>query len=568
MKNLLERQIKQISLGFARLNRSQRSIKAISASVSIFLLFAFVSPGEKYFEIAKNIDIFTTLFKEVNAHYVDEVDPKKLIDTGIAAMLESLDPYTDYIPEENSEAFSILTTGQYAGIGALIGSLGEKTIVTEPYEGFPAHQAGIQVGDELIEIDGKNVIGKTTQETSALLKGKPDTPVEVTIRRMGKEKPFKFNLRRQRIKISNVKYAELLDGKVGYIKLDDFTPGAGKEVIEAVTKLKASGATSLILDLRGNPGGLLHEAVTIANVFIDKDKDIVATKGKLTEWNKAYKTVAHAVDAEIPLAVLINQNSASASEIVAGALQDYDRALLVGQRTFGKGLVQTTRQLPYHAQVKITTAKYYIPSGRCIQELDYTHRQPDGTVKKIADSLKREFKTAGGRKVYDGGGLSPDIEVGHKEILSLPKTLITSGSIFEYASIYCATHPKPETLFHFKLTDAEYTAFTAWMKGKKIKYSTDIEQQLENLVQLAKKENASNLLTQLAALKAKVEQNKSTDLIRFKEEIAPLLEQQIAFHYKLDKGLVEVTLQHDQEVKTALKLLLDRAEYKRLLTAN
>ena len=568
MNNMFKSKISSFNSSLLNSYKQGSSIKAIIAATAISLLFAFISPGEKYFEIAKSIDIFSTLFKEVNAHYVDEVDPKKLINTGISAMLESLDPYTDYIPEENLETFSILTTGQYAGIGALIGSLGSKTIITEPYEGFPAHRAGVRVGDELIEINGQNVIGKTTSETSAILKGKPDTPVEIVIKRVGQANPIKFNLIRQQIKITNVKYAELLENKVGYIKLDDFTPGAGKEVVDAVTKLKNVGATALILDLRGNPGGLLHEAINIANVFISKDKEIVSTKGKLAEWNKMYKSLNNAVDTEMPLAVLINEHSASASEIVAGAMQDYDRGLLIGQRTFGKGLVQTTRQLPYNAQVKITTAKYYIPSGRCIQELDYAHRQSDGTVNKFADSLRREFKTATGRKVYDGGGLSPDIQVSPTEFSSITNVLVNSGLLFEYSSLYCGNHQVPESLLNFKLTEAEYSKFETWVKDKKFSYATDLETQVENLIHLAKRDSNSNLIAHLAALKSKVDQNKSTDLIRFRDEISMLLEQQIAFHYKLDKGLVEISLQHDQEIKAARKILLNASEYKRLLSVN
>ncbi len=568
MNNMFKSKISSFNSSLLNSYKQGSSIKAIIAATAISLLFAFISPGEKYFEIAKSIDIFSTLFKEVNAHYVDEVDPKKLINTGISAMLESLDPYTDYIPEENLETFSILTTGQYAGIGALIGSLGSKTIITEPYEGFPAHRAGVRVGDELIEINGQNVIGKTTSETSAILKGKPDTPVEIVIKRVGQANPIKFNLIRQQIKITNVKYAELLENKVGYIKLDDFTPGAGKEVVDAVTKLKNVGATALILDLRGNPGGLLHEAINIANVFISKDKEIVSTKGKLAEWNKMYKSLNNAVDTEMPLAVLINEHSASASEIVAGAMQDYDRGLLIGQRTFGKGLVQTTRQLPYNAQVKITTAKYYIPSGRCIQELDYAHRQSDGTVNKFADSLRREFKTATGRKVYDGGGLSPDIQVSPTEFSSITNVLVNSGLLFEYSSLYCGNHQVPESLLNFKLTEAEYSKFATWVKDKKFSYATDLETQVENLIHLAKRDSNSNLIAHLAALKSKVDQNKSTDLIRFRDEISMLLEQQIAFHYKLDKGLVEISLQHDQEIKAARKILLNASEYKRLLSVN
>jgi len=552
-------------------NSSPKVVKVFRVSISfavIFLLLAFVSPGEKYFEIAKSIDIFSTLFKEVNAHYVDEVDPKKLINTGIAAMLESLDPYTDYIPEESLESFSVLTTGQYAGIGALIGSLGQKTIVTQPYEGFPAHRAGIKVGDELISIDGKNVEGRSTSEASALLKGKQATPVEVVIKRMGQTNPLKFSLVRERIKISNVTYSALLENKVGYIKLEDFTPGAGKEVELATTKLKTQGAESLILDLRGNPGGLLHEAVNTANVFIPKGKEIVSTKGKLVDWNQSYKTLNNVTDQNIPLVVLINNNSASASEIVAGALQDYDRAVLIGQRTFGKGLVQTTRQLPYNAQVKITTAKYYIPSGRCIQELDYAHRQADGTVNKFADSTKREFKTMAARKVFDGGGLSPDILLPIEDPLAITSAINSAGLFFEYASVFCGSHPIPHSFVDFKLNDQEYNNFIAWVKDKKFSYTTELEQQLEGLILLAKKDGTAQLQNQLAVIKTKVDQNKGKDLIHFKDQISFALVRQIAFHYNLNKGLVEVSLKSDKEIEEAKKVLSSKDAYNRILISN
>ena len=538
------------------------------AILTVFLLFAFVSPGEKYFEIAKSIDIFSTLFKEINAHYVDEVDPQKLINVGIGAMLESLDPYTDYIPEESLESFNILTTGQYAGIGALIGSLGAKTIVTEPYEGFPAHVAGIKVGDELLSIDGNNVQGKTTAETSAMLKGKQDTPVEVSIKRAGQTSPLTFKLIRKKIKINNVTFSSIIDSKIGYIKLDDFTPGAGKEVEQAVVRLQGQGATGLILDLRDNPGGLLHEAVNIANVFIPKGKEIVSTKGKMQEWNKSYTTLNNPIELTLPLVVLINGGSASASEIVAGSLQDYDRAVLVGQKTFGKGLVQTTRQLPYNAQIKITTAKYYIPSGRCIQALDYTHRQADGTVNKFADSLKNEFKTAAGRKVFDGGGLDPDSKTTSPELAPLTSSLIASGFVFEYASIFCGIHPMPASLLEFKLNDSEYNKFTAWAKEKKFSYTTELEAQLAQLMEATQKEGAANVTAHVLALKTKVEQSKANDFIRFKEEIVHVLERQIGFHYRLDIGLAQVGQQEDKEIQAAKKILADQAAYKKILTAN
>lgn len=549
------------------LKRNARKV-LIAIIICGTVFFAFTGPGERYFEIAKSLDIFATLFKEVNANYVDDVDPKKLVSTGINAMLESLDPYTDYIPEENMEAFSIQTTGSYAGIGALIGVINKKTVITEPYEGFPAYRAGIRVGDELISIDGKNSEGKSTTETSAMLKGKPNTQVEVVVRRAGQKEDLHFNITREKIKISNVVYQGFVQPDIGFIKLNDFTPGAGKEVEDALNQLKAKGARKIILDLRDNPGGLLYEAVNIVNIFVPKGKEVVNTKGKVQDWNKTYSTLNAAVDTEIPVAVLTSQGSASASEIVAGSLQDYDRAVLVGQKTFGKGLVQTTRQLAYNAQLKITTAKYYIPSGRCIQALDYTHRKNDGTVERVADSLKNEFKTKSGRKVYDGGGLDPDVPVKEESVGSVSTELVSSGLVFEFATQYCSEHPAiPETMKNFKLSDADYGRFVSWLKEKNFNYVTELEKQVENLILAARNEHVYNdLQSQLAALKSRVDQNHTADLMRLKDEIRNLLEQQIAFHYRLEAGQAEVSMGTDPEVTAAQKILSDPAAYKKLLS--
>jgi carboxyl-terminal processing protease len=550
-----------------------RNVKKFSVWMSVLLvitLLAFRTPGEKYFEIAKSLDIFATLFKEVNSFYVDEVDPKKLVETSINGMLNQLDPYTDFIPEEELEAFSIQTTGQYAGVGALIGVVNKKTVITNPYVGFPAERAGIKVGDEIVAVDGKNAVGKTTSEISALLKGNPKTEVEIEIRRIGKKENLKFKLVREKIKISNITYYGMIDDKTGYIRLDEFTPGAGKEVEEAVTKLKKAGAKSLILDLRNNPGGSLYEAVNIVNVFIPKGKEVVSTRGKVADWNKSYMTLNNPLDTEIPLAVLTSGGSASASEIVAGSLQDYDRAILVGQKTFGKGLVQTTRQLSYNSQLKITTAKYYIPSGRCIQALDYEHRKSDGTVEKIPDSLKREFKTAAGRKVFDGAGLDPDILIKEQEYSVALIELATSGLIFDYASRYCGEHPDaPNDLKIFRLSDEEYQKFVVWVKEQKFSYESETDKKATDLIASAKKEKYYDELQQpLKELKTKLELNKSAALIKFKPELSRLLEEEIAFHYRLAQGQVEVSMNRDNEIQEAVKILSTPASYNKLLSLN
>jgi len=537
------------------------------ALVPAVVLFAFAAPpAEKYFEIAKSLDIFSTLFKEVNAYYVDEVDPAKLIDQGINGMLENLDPYTVYIPEDESESFSIQTTGQYAGIGALIGIVNNKTVVTHPYFGFPAYRAGVRVGDEFVSVDGKDMRGKPSSAVSAALKGKPKTDVELVLHRPGLKDDIKFKIARERIKITNVVYSGMIDAATGYIKLDDFTPGASKEVADAVVKLKSSGAKKLVLDLRDNPGGLLYEAINIVNIFIPKNKEVVSTKGKAAEWNKTYVSLNEPIDTEIPLAVLTSGGSASAAEIVAGALQDYDRAVLIGEKTFGKGLVQTTRQLAYNAQLKVTTAKYYIPSGRCIQALDYTHRQSDGHVNRFADSLKAEFKTAHGRKVYDGGGLDPDVKVEPETFGSAASELLTSGMLFEYASLYCSENTAPASLKGFRLSDAEYNKFVSWVKTQKFQYSDALDKRADDLIAAAKTEKIySELSANLNDLKSKIAANHENDFTRFKSEISSLLELEIAFHYGLNAGQAEASIDRDPEILAALKTLSDESGYKKAL---
>jgi len=529
---------------------------------------SFTAPAEKYFDIAKSLDIFATLFKEVNAYYVDEIDPKELIDKGIYGMLESLDPYTDYIAEENLEEFSILTTGQYAGIGALIGVINNKIVITNPYAGLPANQAGLKVGDQIISVNGINVEGKSTSEVSTLLKGKPSTEVKLVVRRAGQPQDITLQINRQKIKLTNVVYKGIVQNDIGYIKLDDFTPGASKEVEEAVIELKKAGAKKLILDLRDNPGGLLYEAVNIVNLFIPKGLEVVSTKGKVKDWNKTYFSLNNPIDTTTPLAVLTSGGSASASEIVAGALQDYDRAILVGQRTFGKGLVQTTRPLSYNAQLKVTTAKYYIPSGRCIQALDYSHRNADGSVDKFADSLKSEFLTKGGRKVYDGGGLDPDLVIKNEYLSPASVQLITSGYIFDYATLYCAQHPELNSTQNFKLSDEDYKKFGEWLAGKKFVFSSELEEQMKELVEVAKKERTyGEIQGQLSALKNQIELNRSKDLSRYKDEIAKVLEEEIAFHFGLIKAQTELSIKSDNELKEAAKYLHDSLQYRTLLSS-
>ncbi len=528
------------------------------------LLLAVATPTNKYFEIAKNLDIFATLFKEVNAFYVDEVDPKKTIETGINAMLASLDPYTNYIPEEDAADYRTMTTGEYAGIGSLIGVIEDKVVITMPNEGFPAEKAGIKIGDQLVKIDDVPITTTSTSDVSKLLKGKPGTTVKIEIIRNGETKHF--TVTRSTIIVENVPYYGMVTNNIGYLKLTEFTTNAGKEVKKAVKKLKSDGATSIILDIRENPGGLLFEAVNISNVFIPKGNLVVETRGKQEDWTQEYKTLGTPTDTKIPLVVLTSSGSASASEIVSGTLQDYDRAVLIGRKTFGKGLVQTTRQLPYNAQVKVTTAKYYIPSGRCIQALDYSHRNTDGSVGKVPDSLMVAFKTKQGRTVYDGGGVTPDIKVEGQYLAPITISLLSKAHIFNYANQYYYTHPTAPKLKGFSLSDAEYADFVAWLKDKNYDYTTKLENAIAKL-----EENKSNdpmvekIKDKLEILKKEVAHNKEKDLQTHKEEIQSLLEEEIMGRYYFTKGEIACSITHDNDVAEAIALLNNPAKYNRIL---
>lgn len=447
--------------------------------------FSF-KPVSDYFEIAKNLDIFASLFKEVNTYYVDEIEPEELVATGIAAMLKSLDPYTNYIPEEQLDEYRTMTTGEYAGIGSLIGRINGENVITRPNKGFPADKAGVKAGDVIVAIDGINVESKSTAEISKLLKGKAKTEVSITVKRYGSSETLDFKIIRGRIVIKNVPYYGMVTDEVGFIKLTDFTTDAGREVKKAFQELKSQGAKSLILDLRGNPGGLLHEAVNVCNLFLPKGSEIVSTRGKIKEWNRTYKALNNPIDIEIPMAVLTNGGSASAAEIVAGVIQDYDRGIVVGRKSFGKGLVQVTRPLTYNAQLKITTAKYYTPSGRCIQSLDYSNRKEDGSVGEIPDSLKTVFKTAKGRMVFDAGGVTPDIKVQSEYLSPVTLSLIDQGLLFNYATHYYYSNNKIDPAIDFTLTDEEYAEYVKWLESKNYDYVTEVEKNMESLIQNAR----------------------------------------------------------------------------------
>ena len=539
------------------------------ALIAIVALFSFNNPNERYFEISRNLDIFSTLFKEVNAYYVDEVNPNKLIKTGIDAMLASLDPYTNYIPEDDIEDYRTMTTGQYGGIVAVIGHRNGKNVIMMPYEGFPAHKSGLQIGDEILKVDDVEVTDKNTSDISQLLKGQANTKLNVTVQRYGVEKPIDIEITREKIKIDNVPYSGMVTNDIGYIKLSDFTTGAGKEVKKSLERLKKEGAQKIILDLRHNPGGLLNEAVNVSNVFVNQGSEVVSTKGKVTDWNKTYKALNQPADTQIPIAVLTDTRSASAAEIVSGVIQDYDRGVLVGQKTFGKGLVQATRPLTYNSQLKITTAKYYIPSGRCIQAINYSQRNDDGSVAAMPDSLKSEFTTQNGRKVYDGGGVDPDFEIERAMPALITISLMSKGLIFEYALQYHFEHETIAPAKEFKLSDEEFTEFTSWLKGKDYDYTTKVEKTIETLTKYAKSEKYfDSIKAEIEDLESKVMHDKEHDLKEYSEEIKSALEVEIAEQYYLMKGNYEVSFDDDLQVQSAVEILHDTERYNKLLSAD
>jgi carboxyl-terminal processing protease len=544
----------------------KRKLIYLSLLLAVAVAFSSSKPAERYFEIAKNLDIFATLFKEVNALYVDEVNPNKLVRTGIDAMLVSLDPYTNYIPEDEVEDFRTTNTGQYGGIGAVTREMGKRTVVTMIMEGYGAQKGGLKIGDEVIKIDDIELSKLSREESSQLMKGQVGTPVSLTIKRMGVEKPMRLEFKREKIKLNNVPYSGIVGNDIAYVQLSDFTPDAAKEVKNALAALKEKGAKGVILDLRGNPGGLLIEAVNITNLFLPKGKLVVSTKGKIPENNLNYETLNAPVDTEIPVSVLINRGSASASEIVAGTLQDYDRGIVIGEKSYGKGLVQVSRPLSYNSQLKVTTAKYYTPTGRCIQVLDYTHRRDDGSVGSIPDSIKRAFKTTNGRTVYDGGGIDPDVKTDAREAHTLTQVLFEKGYLFDFAAQYVFNNPEPVDPRTFTLSDEAYSRFITWMKDKNYAYKSYLEYQLHQFSEEAKKEKYyTELKSQIDAIQGRIGDSKKNELLLYKDEIKMLLEEEIVSHYHLEKGGIEAGFKYDDDVKKATEILHNTDQYKKLL---
>jgi carboxyl-terminal processing protease len=550
--------------------KQKKHIIFVTGLLILFLSLGFSTLKNRDLDLVKNLDIYYTLFRELNMFYVDETDPEKLVTTSIDAMLSSLDPYTSYIPESDMDDFQFQTTGEYGGIGSLIKRSGNQVMIAEPYEGFPAAKAGVRAGDVIIEVDGVPTKELELESVSDRLKGKPGTELTLIIERYGEDKPLKISLVREKISIQNVPYFGMINPGTGYIRISNFTTGASLEVENALKELKREHElTSLVLDLRSNPGGLLIEAVRICNFFVDKGEMIVNTRGKMKQWDSEYFTTREPLDKKIPLVVMVNRGSASASEIVAGALQDLDRAVVVGQRTFGKGLVQTSRPLKYNAQLKVTTAKYYIPSGRCIQALDYTHRNQDGSVGVVPDSLITEYKTRNGRLVYDGGGIQPDFEVIPEILSEIALQLYTQSMFFNFASRYRNTHNEIEPPKIFSLSNDDYDLFKAFIEEHNFEFRTASEKAFTQLLTSAKREKYYALAeAEFTSLEEKLSHNNLKDLETFEEEIRQILTEEIVNHYYFHAGRILSQIQEDPQLDKAREIFSEPGMLKEVLNGS
>lgn len=530
-------------------------------------LFGFKGDNRN-FQISKNLDIFNSLFKELDLFYVDTINPEKVISIGINAMLQQLDPYTVYYPEDQSEDLKMMTTGKYAGIGSVIRFHKKKNhvVIAEPYEDMPAAEAGLKAGDVLLEIDGKDLTGKTTAEVSDMLRGEAGTSFMIKIERPGASQPLDVKLVRKNIQTPSVPYYGMVGNEVGYILLSGFTENCSRDVRRALIDLKQQGATSLVLDLRGNHGGLMGEAVEILNLFLPKGIEVLSTKGKLKQASSVSKTSKEPLDVNMPLAVLVDGESASASEIVAGALQDLDRAVIVGTRTYGKGLVQIIRDLPYNGNLKVTTSKYYIPSGRCVQAINYQNRDAVGRPERIPDSLTHVFYTVGGREVRDGGGVTPDIEVKDEKLPTMLFYLVNDDVLFDYATDYCLKNPKIASPERFSLSDADYAEFKERVKSSNFTYDKESEKALNALKEIAGVEGyMEEAKSEFEALEKKLTHNLDRDLDYFSKDIKRLIEDEIVKRYYFQKGSILQQLKDDTDLEKALNVLTNQAEYKKVL---
>jgi carboxyl-terminal processing protease len=545
--------------------KSWRSI-ILAVTISVFSVLFIAFDDTDDFELAKNMDIYHTLMRELRLFYVDDFEIPEAFERSIDEMLESLDPYTVYYPESEIEDYRFMTTGQYGGIGALMRSENNQIIIEEIYENYPADKAGFRPGDIIKRVGDKEADSKNYDDISVLMKGPPDTEVEMTIYRPTEKKEYTKTLVRERIHVENVPYFGMLEDNTAYIKLTGFTQTAYQEVKEALISLKQKNANKVILDLRNNPGGLLIEAVKIVSLFVQPGTGVVSTKGKVKQWNHNFKTTNEPIDTEIPVVVLVSRNSASASEIVSGALQDLDRAVIIGERTYGKGLVQTTRDLSYNAKLKVTTAKYYIPSGRCIQALDYTHRNADGSVGYVPDSLISEFSTSTGRIVYDGGGVTPDIKIEESDISPIAMHLYTNMIIFDFATQYSAGKEQIAEAGLFSLSDEEFNNFIDFAVSRNISFKTQTEKNLDILIEISKKEKYyQKVKNEITALQQGLKHNVREDILYFKDDIKSILEAEIVKRFYYRKGAILHSLKNGRGIETAIEIMNNKDKYNSLL---
>ena len=546
-----------------------RWIAAFLLLIGVTFFWGFKSGDNRSFQIAKNLDIFNSIVKELDMFYVDTIDPNKTIRGGIDAMLYSLDPYTEYYPEDDQTELEQMLKNSYGGIGSIIryDPKLKHTVIAEPYEGMPAAKAGLKAGDVLLEIDGKDLTGNTN--VAEMLRGQAGTGFKLKVQRPGVENPLMFDIVRRSVQLPLIPYYDMLDNNIGYINLSTFSGNPSKEFKQAFLDLKKRGITSLVIDLRNNGGGLLDEAVEIANFFLPRGKTLVTTKGKIKQASNTYKTLREPLDLEIPLVVLVNRGTASSSEILAGSLQDLDRAVIIGNRTFGKGLVQTTRPLPYGGTMKLTTSKYYIPSGRCVQAIDYKHRNEDGSVGRIPDSLTTVFHTAAGREVRDGGGVTPDIVVKQDKLPNILFYLVNDNLIFNYATEYCLKHPAIPVPQDFKVTDADYADFKAMVKKADFKYDQQTEKMLKSLKEMAEFEGyLTDASDEFKALEKKLSHNLDRDLDHFSKDIKEMIAIEIIKRYYYQRGSIIQQLKDDDDLKEAVKVLGDLTRYKKMLSVS
>lgn len=534
-----------------------------------FPILSYAQEKQNNFEISKSIDIYNNVLRYLNMNYVDEINPAELNETAINAMLKELDPYTVFIPESEIEDVRLLTMGEYGGIGAIIQSYDDNVHISEPYENFPAHKAGLLPGDAILEINGVNTEKKTVSEVSELLKGQPGSQLTLKIRREGEKNIITKTLTREKIKIDNIPYYTVLDGGIAYIILNQFTKDAAKELKEAFLKMKSENELKgVVIDLRGNGGGLLNEAIDIVNIFMPKNKLVVYTQGKTPDQNRNYYTKYEAEDTEIPLAILVNESSASASEIVSGSIQDFDRGVIVGQRTFGKGLVQNILPMTYNTQMKVTVSKYYIPSKRCIQEIDYSKKTKNDTLAKN-DTLGPEFKTANGRIVYEGHGIQPDVKIEPEMLSTITAHLYAQNMIFKYANKFYREHKTIAPPEEFEITDEIYNDFVNFVEEQDFSYTSESEKDFEELIKTAKLEGYyDNIKEQLDVLEKELRSHKDNDLINNKEEISEILKMEIVGRYYFQKGKIISSLKDDPELNRAVEILLDSNgdnEYENIL---